>query len=49
MRPLTMKKKGIPIAKYRAMATAVYDIIQIVTGITPELYKQFQEGRGIAA
>lgn len=49
MRPLTMQKKGIPVAKYRAMASAVYEVIQAATGITPELYKAFQEGRRVAA
>ena len=38
-RPKTMKKKEIHIREFRAMANNVYEIIESITGITPESYK----------
>ncbi len=48
MIPKTIKKYGpdkISVAEFRAAVTAVYEIIEAATRITPELYKKEQEAK----
>jgi len=39
LRPLTMKKRELPVDDFRAMAERIYALIEDVTGITVESYK----------
>ena len=41
-RPLTMNKRDIGVVQFRAMADAIYEVIEQITGITPEHYKRQQ-------
>jgi len=39
IRPRTMKKSALHIREFRQMATKIYEIIETITGISPEVYK----------
>ena len=39
IRPRTMKKAALHIREFRQMATLIYEIIETITGISPEVYK----------
>ena len=38
--PETMKKSELKVQVFRQMASKVYDLIEAITGITPDIYKQ---------
>ena len=46
LRPRTMKKSELRVQVFRRMATDVYELIEVITTITPETYKK---NRGKAA
>ena len=43
LRPRTMNRRDLKVAEFRKMASNVYEVIALVTGITPEQYKQHKD------
>lgn len=43
LRPRTMNRRDLKVGDFRRMAANVYEVITVVTGITPDQYKQHKD------
>lgn len=47
LRPLTMRKGEIKVQEFRAMSARIFEIVESITGITPDQYKANQETKRV--